>query len=680
MSLSPQVKKGYRSEIQGLRGVAMILIMGYHIWVGKPSGGIDIFIMLSGFFLIGSFTKQVDDGLKQTFRGFVTKLFKRLLPNALFIILLITIAMILIMPKIFWHDTLKEIFASALYFENWQLAFNSRDYLAAGNRVSPLQHYWSLSIQGQLYILWFLIMTGSVIFVRRFQKYRHALVAGIVSALGIASFLYANKSVIEDQSFAYFNTFARLWEFALGGVVAFVIDYVKPNKTAGVIIGWIGIVAIITCGALIETSKLFPGYATLWPTLACALILLNTGDDRFNVNRVLRTSPLIYIGNISYALFLWHWPVLIFFLMKTDREHAGLAGGIFVIIVSLAGASLTTKHIEGRFTLEILTSTMNRRGAFRVLTAMTVIILILPGLAFGYVKTKQNTVLKDNDPNYPGALALESNFNYEGSDNVEVIPNHFNVKQDIPSVYENNLACIEDSRGLNVISCDYGKIHNPERVIALVGGSYSAHWLPALEKILEEEPTWKIVTYIKSSCPFSLGFEKPSTRDTCEKWNTKVITEINDLKPDLVITTSTRTGYSNGNDEVVPASYEKAWAELENENIRVLAIRDVPRRRYNLSECVALHGYDSEKCILRKSSSLAQVDPSKEVVSQHRNVYFADLTPYICPGEFCEPVVGNVLVARDHAHMTATFSRTLAPFLKREILASINQSDIKTPR
>ena len=395
------------------------------------------------------------------------------------------------------------------------------------------------------------------------------------------------------------------------------------------------------------------------------------------MNRFLQLKPVVYLGNISSPLFLWHWPVLIFFLIQTENEKSGVLGGLFIAAFSLIASALTYKFVEEGFAKKKLFPLMNRRGTLRIAAFVCVLVLVLPTSVYAYIGMQQkNSKVSIDDINYPGARSLLSNFKYEGEKDVDVVPNSFNVKNDVPSVYENDLACIEDSRGLTVIKCEYGK-DSSLKTIALVGGSYSAHWLPALQKIIEvREPQWKIVTFLKSSCPMSLGFEKPSTRNTCKEWNEKVLKELSRLKPDLVISTSTRTGYSNGAEELLP-SYEKVWDELQKDDLKVLALRDIPRRRYNLSECVAKNGYDSQKCILKKSESLAKLDPTKAVEKYHPNVFFADMTPYLCPETYCKPVVGNVLVHRDHAHMTSTYSATLYPMLWEQINAAFERFNEK---
>lgn len=157
-----EVKKQYRPEIEGIRVIAALLVAIYHIWMARVSGGVDVFFVVSGFLITTSLlSRYARDGYIK-FGYFILNLFKRLLPHAFIVLAFTIIASYFILPEVRYLETIREIIASIFYFENWQLAITGTDYLGQNNEQSPVQHFWAMSIQGQFYIIWFLIISFAI--------------------------------------------------------------------------------------------------------------------------------------------------------------------------------------------------------------------------------------------------------------------------------------------------------------------------------------------------------------------------------------------------------------------------------------------------------------------------------------------------------------------------------------
>jgi hypothetical protein len=231
--------------------------------------------------------------------------------------------------------------------------------------------------------------------------------------------------------------------------------------------------------------------------------------------------------------------------------------------------------------------------------------------------------------------------------------------------------CHQAMRKPDVLTCTFGAVTDFTKTIALVGGSHSLHWLPAFEA-LADGYRWKIVSITKSACPFEASAaRKPS----CIQWNEDVIPVLRALKPDVVVTTSTRTDLRsdsnadgqdarrNGRVEIVPKGYLRQWQRLAESGLSVIALRDSPRMGFDVPECVERSMPDLSKCARPRAGMLAAADPTARLDPKPDNVTFIDLTDRYCDATTCFPVNGNVLIYRDKHHMSATYARSLAAVL-----------------
>ncbi|MGH7677873.1 MAG: acyltransferase family protein [Gemmatimonadaceae bacterium] len=654
---------GYRPEIQGLRAIAALLVASYHIWFGRVSGGVDVFIVISAFLVTTTLLKQVDASQRVQFGTFWGGLVKRLVPASYCVLIAVAFAWILLMPRHEWIDRIGDIAASATYVENWLLAFRSTDYLAQGARRSPLQHYWALSVQGQLYILWPFLVAACVWLASRARaRVRTVTTIGFAAVFAV-SLAYSIVSTRANQPFAYFNTAARAWEFALGALFALWGSSLQLSRSQRIVAGWVGLLAILSCGVVFQVSRVFPGYIALWPTLSALLILAagNSGS-RFGADRLLSTPLLTWIGNRSYGLYLWHWPVYIIARRLTGQQAFGAVDGLAVIALSIGLAALTTTFIE----------TPSRRGKTRLARPITVglawatplLVLVVSWAAYtARARRVEGRVLDLRDPNYPGAAVMDTKAWYATRPGVALHPGPLAVKADRPSALQPG--CLQNLQASEPLRCVFGDTSSP-RVIAIVGSSRAAHWLPALERFAADED-WKIVTYTKNRCPFTNDdiavFAQPYA--SCEKWNENVMRELLHNRPSVVFTPATR---GSGPAERVPPGRVTQWRRLAAAGINVIAIRNSPTFPFDVPECVVANGTESKACVLMRSAALAASSPMSELQGSLPLVHFVDLSDYFCDDTACPPVIGNILVYSDASHMTAHYARTLGPVLERELM------------
>ena len=464
----------YRHDLDGLRGVAIALVAVFHIWFGRVSGGVDVFLALSGFFFGGRLLRTaLTPGASLWPVPEVRRLVRRLLPALVVVLAVSALLTILIQPETRWETFADQSLASLGYFQNWELANTASDYLRAGEAVSPLQHIWSMSVQGQFYIAFLaLIFLSALLFRRVFKKHMRAAFVVLLSALTIASFVYAIFAHNADQATAYYNSFARAWELLLGALIGAIIPYVRWPMWLRTTVAVVSLAAILACGALIDGVKEFPGPWALVPVGATILFILSAANRLADPhtdggklpapNRLLATAPFVSLGAMAYSLYLWHWPLLIFWLSHTGHTKATFADGAGVLAVSGVLAWLTTKFVENPLRYRapahpapVVPLRVRLRRPTMVLGSMVALLgVALTATSFTWrehvtvvrADGKELSGLSSRD--YPGALAL---LNQAKVPKLPMRPTVLEAKKDIPVTTQDG--CISDFNNTAVINC-----------------------------------------------------------------------------------------------------------------------------------------------------------------------------------------------------------------------------------
>lgn len=659
--MSQVAPKKFRPEIQGLRAVAALLVAIYHIWMGRVSGAVDVFFVVSGYLVIGTLLRQVERSGRVQFMRFYGSLAKRLLPNALAVIVFVLVASLFLMPSSRWRTTMFELLASTLYLENWLLARLSVDYLARNDVVSPVLHYWAMAVQGQFYLVWPVIITGIALacrFLRLNLRSTATVVLAVIFGASLAWSVYFTKI---NQSVAYYDTASRMWEFAAGGLLALWYPKIRFSAPAYAVLGWTGTLLIIVCGLVLKVSTVFPGYAALWPVGATVLVLIaGTEGGRFGAHQFLASRFMMRLGDVSYALYLWAWALLAFWLLYADKHAAGLWDGLAVLAVAIVLSFLSTRWLE----TPIRNSSIGKEKPWRAVALGLGLIapVTIAISAWGAYIYQQRNVAQNRTVDaavYPGALARMPNA--VTPPQAPFVPTPIQAPGDVSIAYEYGCQINSEVPGLR--TCEFGKKDAP-RSIALIGGSHSTHWLPALRRQADARD-FRIITYLKGGCPFTASDEHGPI---CRDWNEKVIQSLANDAPDLIVTTATR---DRGSDEHVPQGYLAQWQKVERLGIPILAIRDNPWFDFNVPDCVERHGADSARCRRKRSEVLAERTPWSAVPAIPANVRFADYSDLFCGSTDCQPVIGNVLVYFDSDHISATYARSLAPMVWADIARAL---------
>lgn len=672
-----RAKTAFRPELHGVRGVALALVVCFHLFAnGRISGGIDIFLTITGFLFTRSLLRRIweNDG-RLDFSHHFARIAQRLLPPALVVIAATTIAAVIILPRTRWLQAINEARASVLYHENWELIWSQLSYEAGGVGTSPFQHFWSLSIQGQFHLIWPFVMIAVVWLATR-AGWRPQTVGFVtVSIIFVASFVYANFLVSAQPEVAYFHTATRVWQLALGGLAGLVLPQLHLSMRLRIVLGWVGLALIATCGIFLDGGATFPGYQSLWPITGLLFVLAAgfTGTT-FSADHLLTRRPITFLADISYALYLWHWPLYIFYLIETGSDTLSLTGAAIILGASIVLATLTTYGLE-RPLARAFKVVQNYRKPL-IVSVATLLVVGSVGVVSGtYLHTAQAQALSGDDideVSHPGAAVMA-----EGEADLDnyfapPFPTAEAVAADIPDIYGHGCTQTHrDEAGSDeVLICEYlpgESVVEGTKTIVIIGGSKAAQWNPAFE-ILADDNQWRLLTMDKGGCQFSLTGDKqlpPVQSDHCQSYNENAVNLLTQMQPDLVVTLASTARHG---EEQTPEGFVAGWEALSAVDIPVLAIRDTPRFDWDVADCLVSNDYDSHACGAARDELLAQ--DFESVVSTDEvpdSVTVLDLTDYFCEEDYCEAVVGNIAVYRDIHHVTVSYMDSLAPFLGDEI-------------
>jgi peptidoglycan/LPS O-acetylase OafA/YrhL len=667
----------------------------YHAGVPGVGGGfigVDVFFVVSGFLITGLLWNEASTTGTVRMARFYAARARRLLPAAVTVLVATCVASAVLLPPLQARSVIGDGIASALYIGNYRFAIQGTDYLAADAPPSPLQHYWSLGVEEQFYLLWPALIIGIAWVLARAARRSDTAgarpVAPYVLALGVLAALSFAVSTAWTQSlpsWAFFSLPTRAWELAVGGLVALTAGAWRqlPGPSAA-LVGWGGLALVgVTCTQIGEAAP-YPGTTALLPVLGTALVIgAGCATPDLGVGRFLSKPAMRSIGRLSYSWYLWHWPVLLLAPALLGRP-LGLVGNVAAVAFSFGLAILTLHLIENpaRFAPSLKDSVRRSLAAGGVLTAVAVagclVLLTARPVPVGHgvaaapvapVAPANSTASSAAAP--PTSVRDQVLAAVAKSTQAAPVPANLSPALNAitkPEVFVNG--CVLSWRDIAQPECVSGDAASPATV-ALVGDSHAAMWQPALEPIARERH-WRLETMSKVLCPFlDLPTNSPYLGrkfTECDQWRGSVMARLQKERPQvIVLDMSRRYGADFGF-----TSYDKAWLDrltlvvqtLRRSGARILVLGPVADPHSTVPTCLSAHMDNAAACAPARAEGLNAGGIAAEAAATTAGGgRYAELSELFCTADRCPVVVGNTLVYRDDNHVTTEYAQVLAPLL-----------------
>ena len=646
----------FRPDIEGLRGIAVWLVVAFHCGIPIASGGfigVDVFFVLSGYLITGLLVAEVEKTSRLNLVQFYARRARRLLPASALVLVAILLTGALILAPRELEFAGRAARASALYMSNIFFAREAADYFSPDVEANPILHTWSLAVEEQFYLFWpLLILLGL-----KFLRSKKALVT-ILAALTAISLAASVWFTSRSAPFAFYELPTRAWEFGIGGL-AVLLPRGNPMLPPGCwrALGWVGVIAILASGAwLISRQSAFPGWIALLPVLGTVITLVSIAKQpEGGAGILLGTVPVQILGKLSYSWYLWHWPFLVFAAALIPNISA--TGKTVAAVLALVVAAMAHHFVENPIRYH---PGLVARPVLSLFLAAAVSVCTL-GIAYLSLRF---AVQLAHEPRMQAITAA--------ADDIAEMPRQ---------------QCVSLEESADVKTCVFGNASATVN-IALLGDSHAIQWFDPLRQIVELH-NWRLTTFVKSGCPatdvipqgFSAGFAT-----ACSHWRAEAVRQIVSLRPSLVFYGDASV-YVGRKDRPSPHSgtsihqwqdgMRRTLEALTATGLRVAVMRDNPLPGFDVPTCLARslrHSwYPGGTCEMEKASSLnpALFEAEKTSARGLSTVRFIDLTEHFCQGDVCQGMQKGAVMYQDDNHLTRTFAGSLRQSLEAELLLSI---------
>jgi peptidoglycan/LPS O-acetylase OafA/YrhL len=647
-----------RGDVEGLRAIAVLAVMTFHFgspWLTGGFVGVDIFFVISGYLITGILVSELENSGRIDLPRFYGRRARRLLP-ALLLVTVVTLvfgAVILSPPE--QISAARAALASSLYVSNFWFLSQWFDYFAPENAHNPFLHTWSLSVEEQFYLFWpaLLLLAG------RSKPNSRTLAITIIITTAI-SFVICLWLTNARQAWAFYASPTRAWEFGLGALASLtpVTCWARSSKAAPVI-GWVGLALVLLSFVVINEDIPFPGLVALLPSAATACVLASGASGKLvGPVLLLRAAPFQWFGRLSYSIYLWHWPIIVYASIADPSLSAWGRLGCIALTLACAAASY---HV------------LERPIRLNVWLAERAIRSLGMGLSFSMIGAIA-----------AGATGVLVDWLVASSLAQRTISN---VTLRLPAA--GSRGCLVEFTHSRPVTCFFGPDTAPKTIV-LFGDSHADEWSTPLAFLAGDEG-WRVVTYLKASCSvadipvYNIRLHRLSPE--CASWRSQALAEIVKLRPVAVVIYEFSSYYIRGpitdlgaravDLTTWAAGLERSLRTLTAAGIRVIVVRDNPTPGRNMRECLsyaAWHKLPESRCATPRLVALSDAVTVAEhkVANAIPGVRFVDFTSEFCDQTICPAVRGGLIVYRDGHHLTTSYAMGLAEPLRAALSPVIN--------
>ena len=647
-SASPEPSQ-FRTDIEGLRAVAVLGVLAFHAGVPHFAGGyvgVDVFYVISGFLITSLMVRdaRATPKIGAFLTAFYARRIRRILPASSLVLVATLLGAAVLQNPLENVGVAGDALATGLFVSNIRFAWRASDYFAADSAPSPFLQYWSLSLEEQFYFFWPIIFFTLFLLATRFRR-KGVVVGGLVAIVG-ASFALSLYLMHKDPIRAFYLLPPRAWELGLGALVALHAEKLAALKSsirnAAMAAGLLAIVAVMV---FFTSSTPFPGWTALGPTLGTAFVIAGgcgrpaTGP----IHRILAWTPMQLVGRYSYSLYLWHWPVLV---LKIDRFKWLYASWpirtAFMLAVTVPAAVLTYHLVENPVRSA---HALKRHAARTMAVGLGLVVASILGV-WTFQRLGGDAELS-TDRGVPATGGRLGGL---------VVPRDFVPRNLVPS--------LDDTNDRNYVQCGspcvVGSPEAPHKIV-LFGNSFAGHWGGAFE-VAARRLDASVEIHAPGGCTsFLIPVELlPSTdRSTCGPRRERVFTSMSENPPEIVV-------LSNKSSEVFeknPAEWERGVREAIRrmpKRSTVLVFAETPRAKEAIPLCLAENLEHADRCDQRWPE---EMNRRLERITVEEGARFVDLQPQFCRDGRCPAITEDMLIYADRGHLTVPFSRAKGEWL-----------------
>jgi peptidoglycan/LPS O-acetylase OafA/YrhL len=676
-STSGEPGRGFRADVEGLRAVAVTLVVLFHARHSLAPGGfigVDVFFVLSGFLITGLLLREFEERGRISLSRFWARRVRRLLPLSTLVLVATLIASWLIVAPVDRPPIAQSVRAAALYQANWHFAAQAGGYFNAAVETDPVLHYWSLSLEEQYYVVWPLLLTLLAFVAIRIgmvKRHPRRAVAVLLALIFTGSLALSIRMTGDGTPLAYYALRTRAWELATGALIAVAVPLLERVRLPHVreLVAVAGLAAIAFAAITFSEATPFPGSAALVPVLGtAAVVAAGTGSRATGAGRLLGLRIPRYVGGISYGWYLWHWPCLVLAATWATGHYGRVPLRVTAFAVVLSFGLAVGSH----YLVEMPVRRSVRLAAAPVLTLGMG--AALTAVAAGFATAR----LRDIEPIAP---AIAASAVHDVTAPLQPSTDTTRLEED-PATARADWgitpgSCLSREELSARVVCTVGDANASTRVL-LVGDSHGAAYVPALDR-LGQARHWRVEVIERSACPiwnFRIWHSGIGENVGCEKWRRRALARLAASKPyDLVLIAVAASEIPgvlrDDGTHPDPAEVPHWWAVGAARTMAVLApvahrvvvIGDPPLPGKDVPSCLSAHPTSIASCEYSRSArgyrDADLLRASAPLLAPY-GVRYADLAPLLCATDRCPVVTPQGLIMfKDGGHFTATFSRSM---------------------
>ena len=660
----------FRPDIQGLRGIAVLVVALAHAGVPGMRGGyvgVDVFLVISGFLITGWLLARSLESARVPFADFYAARARRILPAAALTLVVTSVASVAYLNPVRALSAVHDALWAAVFAANVHFAQVGADYFARNDPPSPIQHFWTLAVEEQFYLAWPLLLAAALVVLRIGRRGRRVsrLALAVLVALGVAASLaWSIQLTASDPTAAYFSTAARAWELGVGALIAVCLPWIpRLPAVLRAAVTWAGLAGILVAVLAFGPGTPFPGYAALLPVGGAGLVIAGGAARgcRAGAAVVLDRRPLSLVGDVSYSFYLWHWPPL-----AIAAQYAGHSLSVIQNLMLLAAAFAVSYVTYRAYENPLRHARRLRRPrpalALWPVSVAAVVLAVLLGMTSVSTPSAAAPSLDTAATVHPARQPRPAHRKTVREALLEAV-SPARLRQPVPHALAPPLgrllndryhlrSCVAEGSATSSRVCQLGDTTAPRRMVVF-GDSHAAMWMPAFVRFAVRYH-WRLVPLAKPGCI-------PSELDSgvCASWYDWALRQVRRLDPRAVVLSQ---GWSGWGPEGV-AGVARVLRDLAPLTHRLIVIEDPPSRDWEALDCLLARGATLGSCAFRVSPEQTATYASVRREARVTHAGYVRTLRWFCARGVCPTVVGTIVTYRDSSHITATYARVLAePF------------------